>query len=679
MNKKVFLVVMAGLLCSKGVLAEEQPKSFVGEETVVTATKTENKRKDISNAVIIIDDSAIKNSSAQTLGELLANQSGLDTRTYGNYGGASQEIQIRGMSADGTQVFVNGVNVNSLSLGTADVSKIPLANIERIEIVKGAGSLLYGSGAGGGTINIFTRQPVHDKMSINVAGSYGTQNTCEVSVAQGMPITDALGYCLTLGQHKTDGFRDNSDLDHKNASLNLVYDKGEKLTVTLYGDYSNRQYGMPGVKPPDGTADYYINGQKYYNSQSSTLLNRHEDDDANIVLKVNGKARENIGFSLKTDYRYTKSYNYDRSVWFGSSYKTWVTNDVAGFEGNMNIEPFKGSELLLGAEYKDYSNQHEQISLDDFGKDIAGTRSDMLHGLNSKAAFAEVQYRPSNYVKVQFGTREEDNSMFGLANIFRYALVLNPTEKTSLKLNRGSHFKAPTMNDLFWPDDGYTKGNTFLKPETGWHTDITCEHRASEKVFLTASYFNWDVKNKITWAEDPAQPTASVGYYYWVPTNLDSYHAQGVELGAVIGPFQNSVLSLHYTRLDAVEEKTGSAARQSTYTPAWQFKGELAYTDKRSGLTIAPSVSYMDKRPYYAASNKTAEPTLFISSCWIVDLKVAKRMNEHWLVSLAGNNLLDERYQTRLQGFTNRTTYGTTLSGYPGAERSVLFSLAYEY
>ena len=105
------------------------------EEIVVTATKTKEERKNIPNAVIIMDKMDIQGSPANSLGELLANELGIDWRTYGNYEGAAQEIHIRGMGGDATQVFVNGVSINSPSLGAADVAKIPLNSIERIEVV----------------------------------------------------------------------------------------------------------------------------------------------------------------------------------------------------------------------------------------------------------------------------------------------------------------------------------------------------------------------------------------------------------------------------------------------------------------------------------------------------------------------------------------------------------------
>ncbi|MEI7818283.1 MAG: TonB-dependent receptor, partial [Desulfuromonadales bacterium] len=606
------------------------------------------------------------------------NRVGIDLSTYGNYGGAPQEIQIRGMNADGTQVFLNGVSVNSLSLGRADVAKIPLANIEKIEIVKGSGSMLYGSGASGGVINIFTKNPVKGAMNVAFTSEYGTQGTYGISLAQGKPITENSTYYLTLGENGTKGFRNNSDLQGKDASLNLTYQKSEKLKISFYGDYNKREYGMPGVRPPAGTADYYIAGQEYYNDEAASLLNRHEDKESHLVLHANGKLSEQLLYSFQSDYSSSRSYNYDRQTYAPSSNKTWITNKVKGFEGNTTLKPFGGAEILLGGEYKQYDNENRQVGMDSVGNELPATGKDYRHDLHSSALYAEAQYRPLRLIKFQSGVRQEENSMFGVKNVYRYGVVVNPTETTTLKFNRGSHFKAPTMNDLFWPDDGYTKGNHMLSPETGSHTDLTLEQELGKRLFVTASYFNWNVKNKIAWAEDPSQP--AIYGNYWVPTNLDSYKANGMELGATIGPFSNVSLSLDYNLLYAVEEKDGAQSRQSMYTPRQQFKGQLTYSDKR-GVTVSPSLTYVDRRPYYAGSNGSSLPTQFIGSNWLLDMKISKRINDNVLVSVSGNNLLDVDSVSRLATFydVNFSPAHASLSPFPAAGRSLLFSVTYNY
>ncbi|MFH1675015.1 MAG: TonB-dependent receptor [Pseudomonadota bacterium] len=640
------------------------------DEIVVTATKTMEKRKDIPNAVIVMDEMDIQESPATSVGDLLANELGVDWRTRGNYGGAAEEIHIRGMDGDATQVLVNGVSVNSPSLGSADVGSIPLNNIERIEVVKGSGSLLYGSGAMGGTINIITKRPERDKMDLNVNAGYGSENTYQLSAEQGMFVVGDLGYYLTANRRETDGFRDNSDLTHNDASLKLVLDKGNILDISLYGDYIDREYGRPGVRPAKGTQDYYISGVKFYNSEAASLLDKGGDEDAHLALQVKSEPAEWLAFNLRGDYTYMENYNYTRYNSSGAGNETWVTNEVLGTEGNVDIKPFKGANLLLGVEYKDYDWENENLDLDATGAEVAGSRSVDKADLYTTGTFAEAQYRPCKFFKVLAGIRHEDHSEFGTENLPLYGMIINPLENTALKMSHGKHFLAPTPNDLFWPAGPFVQGNPNLKPETGWHTDATVEQTLIDnKIFITVSYFHWDIDNKIRWAPDSS--------WVWTPQNLDSYTGEGWEVGTTIGPFYNMRVAFNYTYTDA-EEKNEFVTRQATYTPEHQFKGTVIYRSDR-GTTATATARYVSDRPYYGNDNTITTPTNVLDSYWTMDIKLEQRLFDRFLFSLQGNNLFDEGYDTYLSSFTDQNTSTTTVEGYPGAERSVFFRITYEY
>jgi len=345
--------------------AEEKQKDIaILEEVVVTATKTEETRKDVPNSIIIMDEIDVQESPAKSLGELLANELGIDWRTQGNFGGAAEMIHIRGMSGNATQVFVNGVNINSPSLGIADVGRIPLNTIERIEVVKGSGSLLNGSGAMGGTINIITKRPKREKTDLTINAGYGSQDTYQLSAEQGMFLSDGFGYYLTASRRETDGFRDNSDLTHNDVSLKLVLDKGDVMDISFYGDYIDREFGRPGVKPPEGTQDYFISGIKVYNSDAASLQDRGSDEDARLVLQIKSKPLEWLGLTFRGDYTTMENYNYMRYIdFFGNlpGSKSWTTNKVRGVEGNMDIKPFENAKVLFGADYKDYDWKNESV------------------------------------------------------------------------------------------------------------------------------------------------------------------------------------------------------------------------------------------------------------------------------------------------------------------------------
>ncbi|MDY6878928.1 MAG: TonB-dependent receptor [Desulfatiglans sp.] len=689
------ILFMSAAIAGPGKATAQETMTSAGvpvmDEVVVSATKTEEKRKDVPNAMVLIDEMDIEESPASTLGELLANELGIDLRTQGNYGGAAEEIHIRGMKANGSQVFVNGVNINSPSLGSADVGRLPLNNIERIEVIKGSGSLLYGSGAVGGIINIITKRPERDKTDLKFSTGYGSKGAFHLSAEQGMFLLGDIGYYITANYRETDGFRDNSDLDHKDVSLKLVYEKGDALDISLYGDYIERDYGRPGVEPPAGTPGYFINGVPFYNSESASLLDRGGDEDAHLVMEIKSSPLEWLGLRVRGDYAHIENYNYSRYSFDGSGMETWVTNETKGCEGNVELTPFDGGTLLLGTEYKEYDWKNRSVNLDSGGSQVLATAAKIRHDLHTTGSFAEAQYRPSEYFKALAGIRHEDHSEFGTENLPLYGVIINPHENTALKLNHGKHFLAPTPNDLFWPleDWGWgmgAEGNPDLQPETGWHTDITLEQTfLAGRLFVTGSWFQWDLENRILWADN--------GFGFWSPTNLRTYEADGFEVGVRFTPLPDWTISLYYTYLDAEEEAEeydrdvpGTQKRwtthRATYSPENQFKGTLVY-ESPFGLTSSLTFRYVSDRLWYRdettdwVNYKTVVYTL--DSYWTTDLKIQQRVGDHWLFTLQGNNLFDKEYDTFFGSFTDMDTGINTVESFPGAGRSGFFSVTYEF
>ena len=672
----ILFVIVVFFVCST-VTPAYTVEEIQMEEVVVSATKTPEERKDIPNAVVLVDKMDIQNSPAKTIGELLANELGIDWRTLGNYGGAIEEVHIRGMTGSGTQVLVNGVSINSPSLGVADVGRIPLNTIERIEVVKGSGSLLYGSGAMGGTINIITKRPERDKIDCKVSAGYGSNDAYVISAEQGMFIADDIGYCITANRKETDGFRDNGDLDHKYVSLKLVWEKGDALDISLYGDYIDREYGRTGAEPPDGTQSYFVNGVEVYNNEAASLLDRGSDEDAHLILQIKSKPSDHIDFSLRGDYTTMENYNYSRYV--ASSvdlpgYKTWVTNDIYGAEGNVNITPFEGAGLLLGVEHKKFVWENDSIDLDGTGAEDNSSKSLIDENIHTTGMYAEAQYRPSMYIKLLAGIRQEKHSEFGTENIPLWGLIVNPEEDTILKVSHGKHFLAPTPNDLFWPYEDYgflsLEGNSDLRPETGWHTDFTIEHTiVKNRAFASVSYAHWDVEGKILWEPD--------SNFHYSPVNLDSFKANIIEVGVKLGPFRNMIFSFDFTYTDA-EEENEFVTRQATYVAKSHVKSGFTYwTD--FGLTVSTTIRHTGKRPYYGSDKTIIVPTATLNSYWTMDLKLEQYFFEHWVFSLVGTNLFDEEYDTYFDPFTDQTTSETELVGYPGAGRSVFFTVGYEF
>ena len=671
---------MALIVPSAVAAGESETAVTVMDEVVVTATKTEEKRKEIVNSVVLKDAVDIAEAPATSLGALLANEPGIDWRTRGNYGGAAEEIHLRGMGGDGTLVVVDGVVLNSPSLGSADVSQIPLNSIERVEVVKGPGSLLYGSGAMGGTVNVIGKQPRRDGFTATAEAGYGTEHTSHLAAENGGFVVGDFGYYLTLNRKETDGFRDNADLTHSDATVKLLLDKGDRFQGSLDAGYVDREFGLPGVRPPAGTLPYSLGGVTFYNSDAATLLDRGEDENGHAALTFKGQGTEWCDWRLKGDWAELDSTTLNRYSYNGAGTETDVTNTIKGVEGNLDLHPFSRVGLLVGDEYRDYAYDNEQQALDTAGAAVAGGRQSEEHRVFTNGTFAELSLKPHDQVKLVGGYRYETHSLFGHEDVARYGLVLTPLADTTIKFNSGQHFKAPTMNDLFWPDDLFTKGNPGLKPETGWHTDVTLEQGGllAGKLFASLSWFQWDITDKISWAEDPSQPSPTGWGNYWTPANVDTYRATGWELNARIGPYHAVQTDLALTLLDAEEELAPGAARPARYTPDIQLKGQVSHVSA-FGLTSALIARYTGSRPGYYLSKTARDAAIELDSYWTVDLKLEQALAAHWKISLLATNLLDQDYDTYLAGFSDQTTFAYSQQPYPGAGRSLFASLAYTW
>ena len=653
------------------------------DEIVVTATKTEEKRKDVPNSLIVVDDMDIAESPAKSLGGLLAEEPGVDFRTYGNYGGAAGEIHIRGMEGDATQVLINGINMNSASFGSADVSKIPLNNIARIEIIKGSGSVLYGSGAMGGTVTIITKRPTRDEISLAAEAGYGTDQTYGISAEHGMFAWGDFGYYLTANRFETDGERANGGLTQNDASLKLVFDRGDALDISLYGAIVDRESGQPGVKPPTGTQDHYVNGVKFYNGESASLVNRNEDEDAHAVFEIKSAPLEWLAVDLKADYSDTESFDLYRSAaasWpkaAGEGEKTWVANETSAVSGFATFLPLPDLKLIAGGEYRNFDYEKKGAGVDAVGDEIPGDESGETHRIYTKGFYSEMQYRPLPLFKVLIGARIEDHSTFGQETLPRFGLIVNPFSHTAIKLGHGKHFKAPTPNDLYWPEDDFARGNPDLKAETGRHTDLTIEQTFLEdRLFLTLGGFHWDVEDKINWAPNPDYPGPYGDKY--TPSNVDSSKGKGVELGTRIGPFHNMTVKLDYTYTDAKEKKSGGEERQAQNTANHRFKGVFSkWFD--FGLTTTAAIHYIGDRPARYDDASDTDPSYTMDAFWTADLGLEQRFLDNWAVALKGTNLFDEEYNVHLGDFVNAETGEYSKEWYPGAGRSVFLSVSYDY
>ena len=472
MNKKVFLVVMAGLLCSKGVFGAEQTRSYAGDEMIVTATKTLNSISDTGgSSVTVITSEDIRNSGKQSVEEVIKGTAGIDVASNGGPG-TFASVFLRGADAKNTLVLIDGVPSND----PADPNRAPnlanltVDNIDRIEIVRGTVSFLYGSNASAGVINIITKKGSSTPQSFAGAegGSYGTYKAYAGTNGQ----QGILNYSAGVSRFKTEGF---SAVDQNNSWINpkrKVFEKDGYENTSLSGNFGLRLNDHTSLET---VLRYTKADVAYDNSGSDTPgLNQGSDQfSGRIALKMNYKPLVSTV--------YYNVYDQDRS---------YLNSDVVsskfnghryeiGWQGDVAVE--ENNTVSVGLNY-----QQESMINQNFG-----TYASLLdNGVGSNSVFVQDQWRLGG-LNVVGGLRYEDNEKFGSKTTYRVAPSYTIND-TVLKFSYGTGFRAPSLYELFSP-----YGNTQLTAETtsGWDTGF--EQKVSDRLKFGATYFRMDFDNRI--------------------------------------------------------------------------------------------------------------------------------------------------------------------------------------
>ena len=222
------------------------------EEVVVTATMTPKALKDCSETVSIIGRKEIDWISAANSLNILDHFPGIFVNRTGDFGRADVNIRGLGQTCQQIAVLVDGKPEKMGLFGCAVSHAFLLDNVDRIEVVKGPASVLYGGEALGGAVNLITRMP-EKNFETDLTAFYGSYNTQHFNLKQG-GIIDNLKYFFTFDREKSDGHVENSEYSGNSFSGKLAYDLSENTTISLQGRY------FDGKKNEPGTIDAPISG-----------------------------------------------------------------------------------------------------------------------------------------------------------------------------------------------------------------------------------------------------------------------------------------------------------------------------------------------------------------------------------------------------------------------------------
>lgn len=587
LQKKIAVSLAAGtLLCIAQVWAAEDA-NFQLDEITVTADRITQTVGDTPANVTVISAAELQNKGARTLADVLTGVSGV---TVLNYGGTGQPAIPYVLGTDRIVVLVDGKRMNlpqgiGFGSGGIDLNTVLLADsIERIEVVHGGASVLYGADAVGGVINIITKKGADAARTAAVAAGGSDGGRYYALYTEGH---EKNTYWQFSGvRDATDGQRPNSAYQGKALSFRLDQDlaAGESLTVTY--DYYDSHAGIPGsLSWPSPTSFQDISRHSW----SARYAKEHVD-----------------GCRI---FRY---YENDQ-IYSGENYGGFRHhNTVRVFEYQDSAKLDTANLLTWGGEWRD-----EKV--------VSTAEGNTPHDGITKAFYIQDQFSFNAAAKLTIGLRRDDSSIYGTHWLPKVAYLYRANSNTSYFANWGRVSKAPSFDDLYGDDGWGNTGNPDLRLETGWTAEVGIKTKIDRKNEATLSAFKRDLKNAIKW--QPSDPSDPWSTYH--PNNIAHYLATGLNASLVSKLSPVLTTDVGYTYLNSHDQNNNDIG------------------DPRHSFHIGLNIhrGKLSQNIYGLYQDKTGTGASQVLSRFVVNTHISFNPNEDTSLFLTVNNLFDKQYQ----------------------------------
>ncbi|PWG63147.1 TonB-dependent receptor domain-containing protein [Spiribacter halobius] len=408
------------------------------EPLLVTPNRNPFTADETLASVSVITREDIERRQPQDLPDLLAELPGVHIARNGGRG-QSTSLFLRGTNSDQTLVLIDGVRVASATAGSAALESIPLARIERIEVVRGPRSTLYGADAVGGVVQIFTRAN-----DTHVTLGAGSRDSRSLSAGIGREFENGR-LSLSAGGFSTDGF------DVQEAAGSDTDDDGyEERNVSLRGEYapSSRLTLRGSLLRNDSEVEF---------DASPTLGGPDETENVNQAL------------SVAADYRVTD--RWDMTLALG---RARDDSDSRAADGDRFTTDRDQASLQTTARYRDVITT---FGVDWYRDEVTSNLDFEESRRDNLGVFAQQQWFLGRW-DLQAGLRHDDNEAFGETTTGSAAVGYAFTESVRGFVSAGSAFRAPTFNDLYYPNVGFFSGNPDLDPERSRSAEAGLEGEA---------------------------------------------------------------------------------------------------------------------------------------------------------------------------------------------------------
>ncbi len=624
------------------------------EGVVVTAPRFPAYLKDISASVSIIDREMLESQNPSSIGEALRNIAGIDAREYGSPGAVSS-ISIRGTPSSGVIVLLDGIPLNSIQTGIADISWIDINDVERIEVIKAPVSNLYGANGIGGLINIITRDglksnPANAGVRKEIGNVLRRSYLEEYFVNYKIPVNN-FNYLIGGKKISSNGGRTNSKCSGFNFNSRLDYNRS-KFKIKLGTNLNIRDYGLPGPLPRIDS----LNPVPYLGDSTSTSRFDNQSDRIwlnNLILKFD--IIENLSFNSSVFHNFQNNK-------YHTSYFGWeiVEEDYRysllklGMNNSLLWE-WNNDKLIIGFDYRYDTLRAEKKSIQ------AGDTIWYAQAMNYGYWISLMKKLFNNWT-INSGFRYDQNISYGGFFSPSLGIVRDISNRLWLKFSFARAFRAPGFNDLYWP----IYGNKDLKPEYGDAYEVRIESSPVYNMFTGFSLFLRDIKDRIAWL-----PTEGG---LWKPQNVNYTRIAGAELEMHLKLKDNLKISFDGTYLFArqrnreliyydfmtSEMKFEEKERKTAFIPDFTLAIKIRYALAKDFL-LNLSTEYTSKRVNYY-ENWTALPNITMDTkelkpYYLVNLNLNRIFFEHLKISAGIKNLFDISYATQFGNRINDNDY----------------------
>ncbi len=602
-----------------------------------------------------------------SLSDALDGVAGADNTGYGMPGHLSN-LMLWGSSSSQLLLLYDGRPVYNFASGGFNLSEFNLSEFERIEIVKGTQSALYGSDAIGGVINLVPR--IHFPNKISGSVEYGRFGFFGYNLAA----TKKLGnwqFDADYQRDVTDNYRRNSGVKRNNLTVKsfLQLPRSDWEAILTYRYFAD-SLGLPGPAPNKNNIPYYGN------AESESLVNNQKDlnHSVDIRLKSNsdGNSADNY-LSGEIDIFYDKK----KLDYFGRyAYLTWtdsvdtidknaINTGNSGLTGRIHIsgDNFKwsgGVEFLSGSSSVESKSIVSRTDISNAHVTFNDSKNNWSHRRDIFALWCNNSHSIGHLASLDLSGRLEsviNNDR--LYESFNAGFRFFPAADLSFKLAYGIAYRLPAFNDLYWPEDNYSSGNPNLIPERGENYLFSLGIKPAKNLKIDLNAFHKRVENLISWA--PLGEMNEYGSPRWTPSNINHFRSNGLEMELSYS-VSKIIFEGDLTFQDAKQENSelifsgvdgsqifSTVKRQAAFVAP--LKCRMAISAEFWGINYDFDMVYTSKRRnYYQVYSfddmynsliTYAEKRL--SESYLIGLSAEKGIGKHVIILLTINDLLNTK------------------------------------